>query len=192
MLSDACIYPRYSWRATRRLISVQLGRTYRSERKERQTDCCNCDPCILAEGGRVSTKIVSKIVGLELITTTWLRIGQLAFFLRETISISRETCPEILSLACSQKYLSSRTLLFLFLCHRTSSYTTERRYLWVRAILSQAFPSFVTTTLEISIHSPIWEIHPRIVQQDRKPQDLITRDANESSSCVHFRSNRLY
>lgn len=71
MLSDACIYPRYSWRATRRLISVQLGRTYRSERKERQTDCCNCDPCILAEGGRVSTKIVSKIVGLELITTTW-------------------------------------------------------------------------------------------------------------------------
>lgn len=36
----------------------------------------------------------------------------------------------------------------------------------------------------------IWEIHPRIVQQDRESQDLITRDANELE--LHFRSNRLY
>lgn len=138
-------------------------------------------------------KIVSKIVGLELITTTWPGFAS-AFFapllLRETISISRETwrmetwrkIDVVARLRQISIVLYFTFLFFFFITEHQALYTFD-------------LGPFCRKRFQVSWR-PRWKsrfAHPfkkyipgssGIVQQDRKPQDLITRDANESPSCV--------
>lgn len=137
-------------------------------------------------------KIVSKIVGLELITTTWPGFAS-AFFapllLRETISISRETWRmetwrkiDVVARLRQISIVLYFTFLFFFLPRNIKLCTPLTPGHFVANV--SKFRGDHVGNLDSLTHLRNTSPARPGSSKDRKPQDLITRDANESPSCV--------